>query len=146
MSNEPAPKNHSGTPARVLLVSTAAMALLGFGIIAVVGALFTSTPWLPLQPMSVASSYLVFTVTGLVALLLLQAVSVNYVNRNRRATRVWGAVTLVVALAVALVFAFVRPNLGGSVMLGAPRLFWMVFGVVLLVAGGFLYQGGRANN
>lgn len=130
----------SPTSPAFLAINTVSMALLGLGIILIVGACFSPTPWLPLQPMVVASAYLTLTSLGLLALLLLQAVSANYVHGNKRATAIWGTATLLLAVIAALVFAVYRPTLEGTIALGAPRVFWLVFGGLLLVAGGIVYQ------
>lgn len=130
----------SPTSPAFLAINTVSMALLGLGIILIVGACFSPTPWLPLQPMVVASAYLALTSLGLLALLLVQAMSANYVHGNKRATAIWGTATLVLAVIAALVFAVYRPTLEGTIALGAPRVFWLVFGGLLLVAGGIVYQ------
>lgn len=130
----------SPTSPAFLAINTVSMALLGLGIILIVGACFSSTPWLPLQPMVVASAYLTLTSLGLLALLLMQAVSANYVHGNKRATAIWGMITLVLVVIAALVFAVYRPTLEGTIALGAPRAFWLVFGGLLLVLGGIVYR------
>ncbi len=123
-----------------LLVSTLAISLLGLGIVALVGALFSSSPWWPLESMRVASSYLALTLGGLTLLVLSHGASVNYVHGNRKITAVWTGVLLVVAAVTALFVAFTHPTLAGSINLGAPRIFWLVLGIVLLGGGVIFYR------